>query len=62
MINFYSMFVHCEPSLSRRANLLDAVKHIEHIRDVIGADHIGIGGDYDGVDRQDIYTKNHHNS
>ena len=24
--------------------------HINHIRDLIGAEHVGIGGDYDGVD------------
>lgn len=26
------------------------VDHIEHIRDIAGVDHIGLGGDYDGVD------------
>ena len=26
----------------------DVVRHIEHLRDVAGVDHIGIGGDYDG--------------
>lgn len=25
--------------------------HINHIRQVAGVDHVGIGGDYDGVDR-----------
>lgn len=31
---------------------IDAVvEHIEHAREVAGIDHIGIGGDYDGVDR-----------
>jgi membrane dipeptidase len=24
--------------------------HIEHIRDVAGIDHVGIGGDFDGID------------
>jgi membrane dipeptidase len=28
----------------------DAVRHIEHARDVAGIDHIGLGGDYDGFD------------
>ena len=23
--------------------------HIEHVRDVAGVDHVGIGGDYDGM-------------
>ena len=25
--------------------------HIDHIRSVAGVDHIGIGADYDGIDR-----------
>jgi membrane dipeptidase len=33
------------------ATLADVVKHAEHVREVAGIDHIGIGGDYDGVDR-----------
>jgi membrane dipeptidase len=24
--------------------------HVEHVRDVAGVDHVGIGSDYDGVD------------
>ena len=27
----------------------DAADHVEHIRDVAGVDHVGLGGDYDGV-------------
>ncbi|WP_127131009.1 dipeptidase [Georgenia sp. SYP-B2076] len=30
----------------------DVVRHIEHARDVAGVRHIGLGGDYDGIDRQ----------
>ncbi len=30
------------------AGIDDVVAHIEHIREVAGVDHIGIGGDYDG--------------
>ena len=33
------------------ATLADVVAHIEHVREVAGMDHIGLGGDYDGVDR-----------
>ncbi|HEY4455118.1 MAG TPA: dipeptidase [Pseudonocardiaceae bacterium] len=29
----------------------DVVRHLEHAREVAGIDHIGLGGDYDGVDR-----------
>jgi membrane dipeptidase len=30
------------------ATLQDVVAHVEHVRDVAGVDHVGIGGDYDG--------------
>ncbi|MFF1816655.1 dipeptidase [Kribbella sp. NPDC058245] len=29
--------------------LADVVQHVEHVREVAGIDHVGIGGDYDGV-------------
>ena len=32
------------------ASLEDVVRHCEHIREVAGIDHIGVGGDYDGVE------------
>jgi len=32
-----------------RATLSDAADHIDHIRKVAGIDHIGIGGDFDGI-------------
>lgn len=32
-----------------RASIDDVVAHIEHVRDVAGIDHVGIGGDYDGA-------------
>ena len=32
------------------AKLADVVAHAEHVREVAGIDHIGLGGDYDGVD------------
>lgn len=32
------------------ATLADVVAHCEHVREVAGIDHIGLGGDYDGVD------------
>lgn len=33
-----------------RATLDDVVAHIQHVRDVAGIDHVGLGGDFDGVD------------
>lgn len=33
------------------ATLADVVAHAEHVREVAGIDHIGVGGDFDGVDQ-----------
>jgi membrane dipeptidase len=32
------------------ATIADVVAHIQHVRDVAGIDHVGLGGDFDGVD------------
>ena len=32
------------------ATIEDVADHIDHIREVAGIDHIGLGGDYDGMD------------
>jgi membrane dipeptidase len=32
------------------ATIADVVAHCEHVREVAGIEHIGLGGDYDGVD------------
>jgi len=34
-----------------RGTPADVADHIDYVREVAGVDHIGIGGDYDGVDR-----------
>jgi membrane dipeptidase len=34
---------------SPRATLEDVADHIEHVRDVAGIDHVGIGSDFDGI-------------
>jgi membrane dipeptidase len=31
------------------STLADVVEHVEHVREVAGIDHVGLGGDYDGV-------------
>jgi len=31
------------------ATIADVADHIDHVRDLVGVDHIGIGSDYDGV-------------
>jgi membrane dipeptidase len=33
-----------------RATLKQVADHIEHVRDVAGVDHVGIGSDFDGID------------
>uniref|UniRef100_A0A182JTK7 Dipeptidase n=1 Tax=Anopheles christyi TaxID=43041 RepID=A0A182JTK7_9DIPT len=45
MVAFYPHFVSC----GEKATLKDVVAHINHIRDVAGVDHVGIGAGYDGV-------------
>jgi membrane dipeptidase len=37
---------HPEP----RATLADVADHVDHVREVAGVDHVGLGGDYDGTD------------
>jgi membrane dipeptidase len=33
-----------------RATLKQVADHIEHVREVAGTDHVGIGSDFDGID------------
>ena len=37
------------PTPAPPATLDDVVAHLEHVREVAGIEHIGLGGDYDGV-------------
>ncbi|XP_014668690.1 PREDICTED: dipeptidase 1-like [Priapulus caudatus] len=45
MVNFNPGFVSCQ----RVASLSQVADHIEYIVKVAGADHVGIGADYDGI-------------
>jgi membrane dipeptidase len=45
MVTFVPVFLTSEPT----ATMADVIRHIEHIRDVAGIDHVGIGGDFDGI-------------
>jgi len=47
MVNFYNNYVTC----NNNATTSDVADHYDHIKSVIGTDHIGVGGDYDGVPR-----------
>jgi membrane dipeptidase len=44
---FYDEYSLANPT--PKATLADVVKHVEHVREVAGVDHVGLGGDYDGV-------------
>lgn len=33
-----------------RASLADVADHVDHVREVVGIDHVGLGGDFDGTD------------
>jgi len=63
MVTFVPSFINTEnmrwsnlPPEQRRAQpeprttIADVIAHIEHVRDVAGIDHVGIGADYDGID------------
>ncbi|XP_060693658.1 dipeptidase 1-like isoform X1 [Hemiscyllium ocellatum] len=50
MVNFYPDFISCNGT----ATLPQVADHLDHIRNVAGADHVGIGSDFDGFDRGPI--------
>jgi membrane dipeptidase len=47
-----AMDVFLQPYLADQpiATLADVVAHCEHVREIAGIDHVGLGGDYDGVE------------
>nr|XP_029708889.1 LOW QUALITY PROTEIN: uncharacterized protein LOC109419840 [Aedes albopictus] len=45
MVNFYNKFLSC----TENATVEDAVAHINHIRQIAGIDHVGLGAGYDGI-------------
>lgn len=47
MVTFVRSFVSNDEDT---ASLSDVADHIEHVRRVAGADHVGIGGDFDGIE------------
>lgn len=55
MINFYSRFIAPTDVLKENEKALgtleDVCNHIEHVIQVAGIDHVGIGSDFDGVPR-----------
>lgn len=53
-INFCHDFV---KEGEEEATINDVIKHIVHIRDVIGIDYIGLGSDFDGISNDNIEMK-----
>jgi len=47
MVTFVPAFVNC--TAPSEATLEDVVQHVLHLVRVAGADHVGIGGDFDGI-------------
>ena len=43
-----AQFQHRRANPAPQVTIADVADHIEHVRDVAGIDHVGIGGDYDG--------------
>ncbi|EDU41830.1 dipeptidase 1 precursor [Pyrenophora tritici-repentis Pt-1C-BFP] len=59
MVNFNPEFVSCKPANTTNSlpdfvpetnTLAQVVRHIRHIGELIGYDHVGIGTDYDGIE------------
>ncbi|KAJ8874829.1 hypothetical protein PR048_022718 [Dryococelus australis] len=48
MVTFYNYFVKCGPT----ATVADVAEHISYIRNLIGVNHVGVGGDFDGINRE----------
>jgi membrane dipeptidase len=45
---FFATYAHDHPR--PRVTIADVADHVDHVREVAGVDHVGLGGDYDGVD------------
>jgi membrane dipeptidase len=41
---------HARRNPAPRATLAQVADHVEHVREVAGVDHVGLGGDFDGTD------------
>ncbi|KAG2200343.1 hypothetical protein INT47_002257 [Mucor saturninus] len=49
MVNFYNSFIQCDPA--KEATLLDVADHVEYIASVAGRHRVGLGADYNGIER-----------
>ncbi|KAI7851486.1 membrane dipeptidase-domain-containing protein [Circinella umbellata] len=49
MVNFYNAFVQCDPNTP--ATLNDVADHIEYIASIAGRHRVGLGADYNGIEK-----------
>ncbi|XP_078601683.1 dipeptidase 1-like [Branchiostoma floridae x Branchiostoma japonicum] len=51
MVNFYPGFINCTANWTHweHVTLEEVADHVDYIRDRAGEDHVGIGGDFDGI-------------
>lgn len=53
-INFYPVFLHEDYELDSPSSVLPSftriVDHIDHVVELVGIDHVGIGSDFDGIE------------
>ncbi|ELT95114.1 hypothetical protein CAPTEDRAFT_176153 [Capitella teleta] len=51
MVNFNPEFVNCFPNKIEKvtATLEQVANHVDHIRNISGVDHVGVGSDFDGI-------------
>ncbi|XP_013401014.2 dipeptidase 1-like [Lingula anatina] len=61
MVNFYNDFINCSAENTytgeqdwRPADINQVIDHIEYIRNITGVDHVGLGSDFDGIDRYPV--------
>jgi len=54
MVTFVNAYINC----SETASIENVADHIDHIKNQIGADYVGIGGDYDGVTKLPVGLEN----
>ena len=49
MVNFYNNFVQCDPT--KEVTVVDVANHVEHIASIAGKHRVGLGADYNGVEK-----------
>ncbi|KAI9345598.1 dipeptidase 2 [Obelidium mucronatum] len=57
MVNFMKLYVHGKNEAGDQGTVKNLADHIAYIRDLIGAEYIGIGADFDGAGINDFALK-----